>query len=157
MKIFFTKKEYRLLIDMISLSDWMMNSNTIGPETANLDHILLYQKLLSYSKEMQADDIVEPDKKSGKYYHTNEYDEELHDKYIAPYDEHVFWEELMTALGDRDFLRKFGQERIEAMSRKERFILSERVRDKYIDEFNEHGIENIVIDNKDFTIEDVDE
>ena len=157
MKIFFTKKEYRLLLDMISLSDWMMHSNIIASDKVNPDHVLLYQKLLSYSKEMQADDIVEFEEQSGEYYNTHKYDEALHEKYIDPYDEYVFWEELMTELGDRDFLKKFGQDRIKSMSQRERFILSERVRDKYIDEFNEYGIENIIINNKEFTLEDIDE
>jgi hypothetical protein len=145
MKIQFTKKEYRLLLDMICIADWVMNCHHVGPVESNTDHTLLYQKLLSFSKSMQADDVIEYAKDTNEYYQTNEHEETLHDKYIEPYDNETFWDELIDRLSGRDFVKEFGIERIREMSRDERMILRMRIEEKYGLEFEKHGLENISI------------
>ncbi len=54
MKINFTKKEYRLLLSMLEIAEWVMTSNDTGaeenPQTKPYKDVV--QKLLSHSKEM---------------------------------------------------------------------------------------------------------
>ena len=38
MKIHFTKKEYRLLLDMLYIADWVMNSHQLINERSHKEH-----------------------------------------------------------------------------------------------------------------------
>jgi len=51
MKIHFTKNEYRLLIEMLSMSEWVMHSHEIEYDDACNKHDQLIQKILSYHKD----------------------------------------------------------------------------------------------------------
>ncbi len=145
MKIFFTKKEYRLLIDMISLSDWVMNSHHLASEKINADYDVLYQKVLSYAKEMQAEDIVEYAKNLDGYFPTSKHEENLHDKYIEPYEQDVFWEQLIDCLAQRDFLKKVGAEKFKSMDWIERASATDEIEQEYSMEFENNGITNLVL------------
>lgn len=145
MKIHFTKKEYRLLVEMICIADWVMNSHHVGPVELNAEHKLLYQKLLSFSESMQADDIIEYARDVNEHYQTNDHEEMLHDKYIEPYDNETFWDELIDRLSEQEFVKEFGIEKIREMSRDERMILTMRIEEKYGLEFEKHGLENVVV------------
>ena len=52
MKIDFTKEEYRYLLDMVEIAEWVLNSHRTYPS----DEIRVYsevnQKILSYSKDL---------------------------------------------------------------------------------------------------------
>lgn len=58
MKVNITKKEYRTLLDMLYIADWVLHSSTIK-ETKQNEYEALKQKFLSYFKEMEADEQIE--------------------------------------------------------------------------------------------------
>jgi hypothetical protein len=59
MKIDFNKSEYRLLLDMVYLADWMLTAydETDDPEKAKYEQ--LSQKVYSHAKEMGCDSLIE--------------------------------------------------------------------------------------------------
>jgi hypothetical protein len=130
---------------MISIADWVMNAHHVGLVESNVEHKLLCKKLLSFSKSMQADDIIEYAKDMNQYYQTYDHEEMLHDKYIEPYDDEVFWDELIDRLSEQDFVKEFGIERIREMSKDEIMILRMRIEEKYGFEFEKHGLENVIV------------
>jgi hypothetical protein len=50
MKINFTKKEYRLLLDMVEIAEWVLNAHKSDPSDEIKKYSDLYQKILSYAK-----------------------------------------------------------------------------------------------------------
>lgn len=151
MKINISKKEYRLLLEMLYLSDWMMHSHLVDPEGTHHEHEALRKKLLSYFKEMQAEDIIEYAKESDAYYEANEFDNYIHEKFISSYDEATFWDELMDRLAVRDVIKDIGIEQYQSMEGLDRITKLEAARERYANEFEQHGLEHVKIDHGDLT------
>lgn len=149
MKINFTKKEYRLLLEMLYLSDWMMHAHSIDHSEHSCEHEALMQRVLSFYKEMGAEDIVEPAENSNKYYEKREFEESLHHNYIDPYEENTFWEELIERLASRDAINAIGLEKFKAMEGIERSMKVDEFRKYYAKEFEQNGLENIKISDSD--------
>ena len=55
------------------------------------------------------------------------------------------WEELADMLGERDFFRKYTKEEIEKMSDEERFTKRMECEDTWEEEFENNGIERLVL------------
>lgn len=146
MKINFTKKEYRLLIEMLYLSDWMMHSHIVREEQNEYE--VLKKKILSCYKEMGSDDIIELDKGSKEYYERKELEEYVHDKVIKKYDEEVFWDGLIDKLSVRDVIREIGIEQYNALEGIERLTKIDEISERYANEFEQFGLERVRIDPK---------
>ncbi|MDX1902457.1 MAG: hypothetical protein SFW66_10755 [Gammaproteobacteria bacterium] len=144
MKVNITKKEFRLLVEMLYLSDWMMHSHSV--DARYKEHEELKKKFLSHYKEMEAEDIIEYSKESDDYYEVNEYDEYIHNKFIENYDTETFWDELIDRLAERDVIREIGQEKYLSLEGIERVMKVEEVRERYANEFAMHGLENINVE-----------
>jgi hypothetical protein len=69
-------------------------------------------------------------------------EEEL-DLVVQDYDEYVFWEELAWRMAERDFTKKFDHAQILCMTSDEIFREKNTIADKYFEEFNVSGIENL--------------
>jgi len=145
MKINITKKEYRLLIDMLYLADWMMNSNIIGDDQKHSQHEKLRKKFLSYYKEMEAEDIIEYCNKLNDYYEVQNYDEYLHEIFIDSYDDETFWAELISRLSKRDAIKEIGIEKLTKMKDLDRAMKIGEFREKYENEFEQHGLKHVKI------------
>lgn len=143
MKIDICKKEYRLLVEMLYLSDWMMHSHSIDEKKRHHEHEKLRNKLLSYYKEMGAEDIVNQGKESEEYYETNAFDDAIHEKFITPYDEETFWGELIGRLAMRDVIKEIGKEKLQSTEEVEIIMRIEEVKEKYANEFKKHSLENV--------------
>lgn len=148
MKINFTKKEYRLLIEVLSLGHWMMHAHAIDEQDRYPEHEGLRKKLLSYYKEMGAEDIIEYSQQLDNFYETNSYDEYIHKKFVEPYDDESFWDELIDKLAVRDVIHDIGIEKYQALEGIERIRKVEEAKEFYIQEFQKHGITRIIISDK---------
>ena len=134
MKIHFTK-EYRLLVDMLYIADWVMHSHELVDERSHKEHEDLYEKIKSYYREMEkAEDVIKYSKETDSYYETREYEEKALEEFITPYDEDIFWEELVDRLSKRDVFRKIGIEKYNAMELIERIKMMSEVEERYEDE-----------------------
>ena len=99
MKINFTKKEYRLLLEFMYLGDWMMSSQLDEVKyTEDNEHNALYQKIFSHAKEMGFEDLVEHSPADNMYFETRIFEELMDETYVDPYDEECFWEVLIREL-----------------------------------------------------------
>lgn len=152
MKIHFTKKEYRLLMDMLCVADWILHSHDVVDRQQHIEHHHLHQKLMSFYKELDAEDIIEQEQENDTYYETRDYEEELLEKFIAPYNEAIFWEELIDRLAIRDISKAVGFERYEKMDIEARAKVMTDVVNRYEDEFEKHGLDRVKIMEEDVVV-----
>lgn len=139
----FTRKQFEALLKLVYLGNWMVNAHR---ETGILEE---YEGMESYifsqAEKFGFKKYVDHEAKDGKdYYPTREFEEntdvsELHDEY----DEETFWDEIIDRLGERDFLRKYGEIDIEKMSNDERFEKLCECEGEWAEEISRYGIRRL--------------
>jgi hypothetical protein len=148
MKIHFTKKEYRLLLDIVHIAEWVMNSYTVGDNPRSQPYDDIEQKILSYAKDFGFENLVMYDQKSQKFFPTREHEEsEDARQFIEEFEAEVFWEELCNRLAQRDLLKEKGLQKVKKMNAIERISAEDEIAEKYNKEFVENGIRNLIISN----------
>ena len=145
MKINLTKKEYRLLLDMLYISHWTMHSHATK-ENFNPDYEMLREKFLSYSHEMESEDRIAFSKESHAHIELDAYKHKLHENFIAPYEEDFFWGELCERLAKRDLMKAMGRDELETMDPERRLSLLQEAMKHYYHEFSHDGVQRLVID-----------
>lgn len=148
MKIPFTKNEYTLLLEALSISDWVQNA--FNPHSnRHLDaHKALQQKLMSYCDEIGAEQLVTVSEE-GQYDETPEFEEHIYNDFIAPYNDALFWEELISSLAQRDMIEEMGIERYKSMETIERMSQILERHEPYENEFHQHGVDNLRVNYPD--------
>jgi hypothetical protein len=140
----FSQKEYEMLMHLVYLGNWMVNSHRNDPIE---DYESIQHKILQKADcELDKKDMVEYDETFEKMVASEEFEEQL-TPYIDEYDHNTFWEELGYELAERDFYRKYNRQRISKMSPRDRLMETEKIASQYFDEFQQNGIQNIVITN----------
>ena len=148
MKINYTKKEYRLLLDMVEMAEWVLNAHKTNPSDEIKKFSEIYQKILSYAKDMGFENLIVYDKDLEGYFATAEYEESEHMRYIEEFEDDVFWDALPNRLAVRDLVRQVGEKKYEEMEFVERATKLVELESVYYDELEEHGIDNLRFDNQ---------
>lgn len=147
MKIEFTKKEYRQLLDMVEIAEWVLNSHSTGPSDETKEYSDIYQKILSYAKDMGYENLITYDKDLDGYFATAEYEESEHMRYIEEFEDDVFWEALPHRLAVRDLVKQFGEKEYAEMEFEERVSKILELEAIYNKEIEENGIDNLRFEN----------
>ena len=149
MKINFTKKEYRTLIKLIQISDWVINSHRHRGDSAVENEAAVVQKIYSHAKEMECEDLIMYSKELGEFFETQyaEFDSEAR-RYIEEYDEETFWAELIDRLSKRDVMSKTTEEEFLRMPQEEKIRLFCDAEEPWEKEVQEHGLKRIGIVTK---------
>jgi len=147
MKINFTKKEYRLLLDMVEIAEWVLNAHRSNPSDEITKYSEIYKKILSYAKEMGFDNLITYDKDLGGYYATFEYEESEHMKYIEEFEDDVFWDALPHRLAKRDLVKQVGEKKYMEMEFVERASKLVEIESIYYKELEDNGIDNLRFEN----------
>ena len=131
---------------MVEIASWVLYAHKTEEEPETVKYRDLEQKLLSYAKEIGLKHFVKYEKKLGKYFLTKEFeDKSAFMDYIDDYNNDTFWDELINHLSLRDLIRQEGEEKYRGMSLMERFLKEEPIREKYYNEFQMNGLNNIRI------------
>ncbi|WP_262174215.1 hypothetical protein [Saccharococcus sp. Marseille-Q5394] len=139
MKINFTKKQFKTLLDLAYLGEWTANS--IRPDDERFaDYDELFQYICLHAKDMGYDDLVPYDRELNAYYPSKEYEEQLH-PIIDDNDDYVFWEKLSGNLAKRDLDQEGGT--FDTLD--DRFLRLLEIEERYEKEFEENGLANLVI------------
>lgn len=148
MKINLTKKEYRALLDLVSIAEWVMNSHRTDKDPRSPEHDQIEQKILSHARDFGFENLVTYNKKYDRYDHTREYeDSENFFPFIEEFEEDSFWDKLCTYLAKRDLLLKLGVEKITAMDPFDRISMEDEIAVRYSEEFEKNGLKNLVLPN----------
>ncbi len=152
MKIDLTKAEFKKLLEVCFLSDWILSAYRTDHEDFPfiLSFKQLEQKVFSQTEKFEFGDLVEWDSQ-GKEYTTTEQHEELMDgdegaiAYVKEFENALFWDELSQRLARRDIVEQVGEDTYLNMDPFERFRFVEELTGKYAHEFLENGLKNLRI------------
>jgi len=147
MKINCTKKEYRLLLDMVEIAKWVLNSHRTDASDEIKEYLSLHQQILSHAKEMGFENLITHDKSLGGYFATAEYEESEHMRYIEEYEDDVFWEALPHRLAVRDLVEQIGEKGYTEMEFEERMSKLVELEEFYYEELEDNGIDNLRFEN----------
>ena len=137
MQIELTKKEFRRLLDMAYIGNWILNSTRGDDRFADYDNV--ESKLFALCREVGMDNLVE--KWEGEDVPSKAFSEGGIHEAIIDYEDTVFFEILAEELArrDMDYQPVSNDNYDELVSRM----------DEYIAEFEAHGTDNILIPNMD--------
>lgn len=144
MKINFTKKQFKTLLDLIYTGEMIINGNRIPDEVIE-EYDELQQYIYSFAKEMGYEDLMEYNKEYNGYYETRKYEESGIYDLIEEYNNNVFWDELASNLAERDIANKYGEE-IVNLEHEDIVTAIWRREDEYSEEFSENGLLNLKVD-----------
>lgn len=145
MKINFTKNEYHLLVEMLTVADWVMHEGREPDEIKFQKHRALRNKIFSFYKDFDAKSILDAGLEKNEFYETDELLGKVHDNYMVPYKEEILLDELSYRLAQRDVYYEIGDEIYEEADRMELVSKIFSAQESYLEEFAKHGLENVII------------
>lgn len=147
MKIEITNQEYRDLLDVLSMADWVMTAHKTGKDNRVAPYDRLIQKFYSLAKDMGCGDLVGHDTRRGRHYLTNAFEDNSRSwEFIDEFTDETFWDELTHRMTERDLARTAGgYDKLRSLSREDWSSLEAPVHERYSDEFYENGIERLEI------------
>ena len=137
MNIGLTDKEFRRLLDMVYIGNWILNSTRLENDRFD-DYDLLQEKIFTLCAQNGMNALVE--RYRGHYYPSKAYEEGGIHEAIAEYEDAVFFDILAEELARRDM----EEENLSADDVNE---LASRM-DDYMDEFEKNGIDNVSVDTQ---------
>lgn len=136
MNLELSQREFRLLLDMIYIGNWILNSTRYDDRIEEYDD--LQEKFFSMCRRTELDSLVTA--YMGHYFPSKAYEEGGIHEAIADYEDAVFFDILAEELARRDMLEaNLNQDDVTE--------LTNRMND-YMDEFEKNGFENIVVEDK---------
>ncbi|MFI5346600.1 MAG: hypothetical protein ACHQ51_09525 [Elusimicrobiota bacterium] len=141
-QITLTKDQYRTLVEMVNCGEWMINATRVN-------RIKKYEKLeqyiYSFTKQAGLEDCIDYDDEFKMYFPLKDFEETTLLPLRDEYDQETFWDELIDQLGSRDLIKQYGVDGYAKLTNEERFAARGRVEEKYGEEFEENGVENLVL------------
>ena len=135
MNIELTNKEFRRLLDLVYIGNWVLNS-TRGDDRFE-DYDLLEEKIFALCKSQGMKSLIQS--YEGRIYPSRAYEEGGIHEAIADYEDAVFFEILAEELARRDMdYADIGPDKYEELATR---------MDEYISEFEKNGVENVSVEN----------
>lgn len=148
MNVSLTQREYRLLLDLLLVSDWVIHGHRREEPAEAEPYRMVIQKFLSLAKDFGMEDCVEIDEEYNQYRPTEKLEEETHAwGLLDDYDDLVFWEELIVRLAERDVAAMPGKGDVANMSPEDYDRLAGPLEEKYAGEFYDHGLDRLTLRN----------
>lgn len=134
MQIELTEKEFRRLLDMVYIGNWVLNSCRESDRFEDYDKV--EEKLFSLCPEHGMGSLVQ--RWRGHLYPSRAYEEGGIHEAIADYEDAVFYDILAEELARRDMdSEHIDQNDTEALAAR---------MDEYFDEFEKNGIDNVKVE-----------
>ena len=134
MELRMTQKQFRRLLDLVYIGNWVLNSTRGNDRFADYD--FMQAKMFSYAPALGMKSLTEL--RYGIPVPSQKYvDGGIHEA-ICDYEDAVFFEILAEELARRDL-------NILGPVEEENPVLNERI-NEYLKEFEAHGIDNVVIE-----------
>ncbi len=134
MNIELSDKQFRRLLDLVYIGNWILNSTRGEDRFADYDD--LQEKLFSLCSKNGMNSLVQF--YMGHYFPSRAYEDGGIHEAIADYEDAVFFDILAEELARRDMLE-------ENLSQDDMTELAARM-DDYMDEFEKNGIDNLSIE-----------
>lgn len=147
MKINVTKKEYRTLMELLFLGDWVLHAHSVEDRPETAAHRALFDKIKSYYKDFHCEDLVFPSDDNTAYFESREFEDTML-KYVEDYDDQSFWSELPSRLAVRDAFDGISEHQRQVMTAEERVGLIWDAEQPWADELEQHGLNRIGVVGK---------
>ena len=135
MNIELTSKEFRRLLDLVYIGNWILNSTRENDRFEDYD--LLEEKIFALCKSQGMKSLIRVC--DGRIYPSRAYEQGGIHEAIADYEDAIFFEILAEELARRDMdYAEIGPDKYEELATR---------MDAYISEFERNGVENILIEN----------
>lgn len=136
-----TTEEYRSLMKVVFLGNWMANAYKEEPQA---EYENVEQLILSRASTFNADEEVGYDAQKKTWVYKREY-EELMQEQVNEYNVEALYDELGYWLARRDLVNAIGEEKSEGLTPAGLSDAAAPYLQKYDREFEENGIERIGI------------
>ena len=147
MKFEFTDKEYRTLVDVLTLSGMILDAYGRGEDKSRKGYFELEQKIYSYFEDVGSRDLITRDPSTGQY--VRKWSKDRSEGIVKILDEYVdssFWEEFIIRMAERDMLADLelkGKDQAK-LTLEERETLLREYGDRYDREFRSNGLNSII-------------
>ncbi|MCB1614649.1 MAG: hypothetical protein KDI30_01420 [Pseudomonadales bacterium] len=148
MNIELSKQEYRRLLDILYLGQWMLSAhdNEDDPDKAAYDALI--QKLYSHAAKFDCDPFIEHSEELDEFWPTRLYEDTSGVfEHVDNYNEETFWDELAHRLAQRDVnnaLEQQGKTR-EDLGMEAYITLVTEFEEGYLDIFERYGLERVEV------------
>lgn len=143
MNIELTENQYKSLLKLAMLGDWVVNAVPVESEN---DSGEIIQYLFSRARDFGMEEYIEFDENENMYFHTDKLEDEMEiTDAISDYHEFALWESIILEFSRRDLIKKYGEEAVENMSNEELVEKEYPFMAKYEEELRENGLANLSI------------
>ncbi len=139
MNVTFTDEEYRRLMTLAYLGEWVVNAIKKEPDPAYEN---LAEKIFSLAKDTPLESLVQFDEEKLEWIPSEAFETDAH-VIIDEYDDMTFWEELTGRLTERDLLAKHGERALGGMREDQRTRAASEIAKVYTKEFEEFGLDRL--------------
>jgi hypothetical protein len=147
MNIDVSKEEYAKLIDLLYIAGLVVTANKTHDTALTRSYEAVIQKFYALAIPMGQGDRIVYDFDLEKFLPEKSLEESSTARTLLDeFTDESFWHELIARLTDRDLERRVGgAEKLAAISQEERFDLETPLEERYLVEFEQHGIERLHI------------
>ena len=146
MQIKLSQAEYRTLLGVFEIAHWVLFAHHSDEPSDRKKYHDFEQKIFGYAEAFGFGNLVEYVDVHKKYFPTLEHEENSPvQPFIDEFENHTFWEELVDRQATRDMLRELGEEKIQVMDPRDRFMTHQDYERRYNQELEEHGLERLGI------------
>jgi hypothetical protein len=147
MKIEISTKEYRDLLDILHIADVVLSGHRREKDMRSKQHLEFIRKLYALAQGEGLERLIGYNEHVNAYIPTAEFEQSsLAHVAIDEFGEHLFWDQLIDRLSVRDAAQiAGGLERLNAMNERDRQVLEEPIRQRYVHEFSTKGVASLEI------------
>ena len=145
MKIDLTFDQYRDLLALVYLGEWMANAYHNDRRRFLLEKT--QQHIYGAAGDNGCGDWISPDPMAKRLVSTEAMEKALA-SFIDLYDENVFWDQLAWRLAERDLIRAQGYDTVHEMGDAAYDGALQPHLDRWWDEIDEHGLDRLSIINQ---------
>ncbi|MFB6355352.1 MAG: hypothetical protein ABEJ65_02420 [bacterium] len=142
MEIELSEQQYETLLLMIEAGNWLINV-TRKDRIEKFDN--LQSELFSHAEDVDLEELVHYAEDEDRYFPADELTQRIMD-FVNEYENDSFWDTLVSRLAERDIQQQYDQETLDDMNTREWVKTLHEHEEKYWEEFEEHGVERLVID-----------
>ncbi len=151
MKLDLSKDELKRLIDLLSISDWIICAQDVDSDEDEdkKPYLKLLQKIYGEAYRNGLKDCVEKSEDSDEFFFNDDFKEEsLTHQFIDEYEDACFWDNLIEKLAERDYIKETKHKEIDEVGeddegesyRMKRFARITELEQQYNEEFEKNGL-----------------
>jgi hypothetical protein len=146
MKINITKKEYKTLLEVLEITDWILHAHKTDQPEESSSFRELEQKIFALAKDFGYGHLIEYDPELQRFFTTKEFEDTSRGmEFIEDFENDSFWEDLIERLVERDLIREMGEKKYLSLDPLDRVKEEEPFWEKYGDEFEALGVDRLEI------------